>query len=307
MTVTMLGAPGSGKTTFMLGMYAALASGRNGFFMQAESRDVEREIALSWNAIADTGSLPFSTREPRRYPMVFKDGPTPVALVDWHDYRGGVMSERQSNPEAASLLERLRTSHSVYVMIDGARLRESIDGMGHLRTRMVSTERVSIGRIAEDARRITTVLHIALRDRDIYPSSLVFVVTKADLLTDVIEDFRSWLIEVVRELFPIAFGEGINSLVVPVTVGHFGPSPDVQTVDPGSVNPIGVDSPIMGSMAWFLRQSYKPGLADILHAENERLANTIAHLFDALHGLPVIVDGSVQLLVTSTQAVGLRP
>ena len=85
MTVTMLGRRNSGKTTFTLGMYAVLAAGFKGFSLQAGTLNEELDIANSWNHLADDSLWPPGTRASQSYRMALKDGPTPVALIDWED------------------------------------------------------------------------------------------------------------------------------------------------------------------------------------------------------------------------------
>jgi hypothetical protein len=69
-----------------------------------------------------------TTSSPRAYRLVFKDGPTPVALIDWEDYRGGAIFDRSDGPDVPRLRERIHASDSFYLTIDGAQLRESMNG-----------------------------------------------------------------------------------------------------------------------------------------------------------------------------------
>src|SRR5690242_3163575 len=96
MTVTMLGPANSGKSTFLLGMYAILSGGDHGYFMHAAEADQDLDLSEAWDALIDDGILPPPTAETfeRQYDFVFKYGFSSILEIDWLDYRGGAIADR---------------------------------------------------------------------------------------------------------------------------------------------------------------------------------------------------------------------
>lgn len=280
MTVTMLGRRNSGKTTFTLGMYAVLAAGFKGFSLQAGTLNEELDIANSWNHLADDSLWPPGTRASQSYRMALKDGPTPVALIDWEDYRGGALFDLSEEPDAARLHERLHESDSVYVLVDGEALREYLKEGG--------IQRLGAHRIS--AILVNLFNHVRERARPL--PSIVILVTKSDLLDDDPKAYRQdEIVRVIRELLPICFVPKITTLICPVTLGRF--SPDF------AADPHQFHKPILWSMLNFLQQQHVATLAAIesdrssgpqsavsrLRARSDREAALIERLGYALLGI----------------------
>lgn len=265
MTVTMLGGPGSGKTTFLLGMYAVLSSGYHGFSLQARTLDTQFDLAGEWNAIVDAGRMPPPTAYPQTYPLVLKDGPTPLALIDWTDYRGGAVYDRSTEPGVTNLQEQLRKSDIVYFAINAVHLRD-LDG-----TPVATIERLT------GSRRIQTLLMHAARERMAEGKAIpamIIIITKADLLVDKAQD---QIFRCVRELFPICFADKSTSLLCSVSIGNLGSVEQKRAFAPEMLNPRQLQNPILCSALWFLERQ-----------RNERMAAMIGRLRNALSDTPVL-------------------
>ncbi|MFD0635025.1 hypothetical protein ACFQ9X_29295 [Catenulispora yoronensis] len=61
--VTMLGTKGSGKTTYLLGMYAVLSAGVQGHTLVTTDLDDDEDMADAWYELCDNGRVP--RRPPR--------------------------------------------------------------------------------------------------------------------------------------------------------------------------------------------------------------------------------------------------
>lgn len=252
MTVTTLGGTLSGKTTFMLGAYAALSAGFRGFSLQAATLEDELHIARAWNEMADGGQLPPPTSSPRAYRLVFKDGPTPVALIDWEDYRGGAIFDRSDGPDVPRLRERIHASDSFYLTIDGAQLRESMNG--------------NSSKVTRAARQMTLIVQSsALRGKISLPP-LVILVTKADLLGGAKGEGQAQvqyeIVRALQDLLPWCFVPGARILICPVAVGHS--DPDSKRSIDFTVSPYQVHKPILWSVLKFLQQQNEASLAKVI-------------------------------------------
>jgi hypothetical protein len=272
MTVTMLGDPGSGKTTFLLGMYAVLSSGYRGFSLQARTLDTQLDLADAWNAIVDAGRMPPPTAQLQSYPLVLKDGLTPVALIDWKDYRGGAINDRSSEPGVTDLWEQIRKSDIVYLAVNAAHLLERLDGTP------VSTIERLIG-----SRRIQMLLMYAARERMAAGKAMpamIIVITKADLLSDKAKtssQAQDQIFRCVREVFPICFADETTSLLCSVSLGNLGSLEHKRAFDPDVVNPRQLHKPILCSALWFLQRQ-----------RNERTTAVIERLGKVLSDTPTL-------------------
>src|SRR5262249_54193366 len=120
-----LGTTGSGKSTYLLGMYAVMSAGLQDYFLYAEDADQDLDLSDAWDLLCDTGELPPANNvdEYREFSFVFKQGVTPLLGIDWMDYRGGAVSARGDSAEDVGMLRaRLEQSDSVYLVVDGEQL-----------------------------------------------------------------------------------------------------------------------------------------------------------------------------------------
>jgi hypothetical protein len=238
-TVTMLGTSKSGKTTYLLGMYATLSAGQDGFFLHADDPDLDLDLSESWDALMDEGLLPPPTpNEPKTYPFVFKSGLTRLLDIDWLDYRGGAMTDRTTASDAERLVSRLAASDSIYLTLDGALLAQGVDERSFLTARRHTK-----------AERMTWFVQNAASKLGRVPS-LVVLVTKFDLVAARCPDGAAAVesaIDAARDILPIAFETGVTALICPVSLGDLG-MPVAERVDPTSVAPRWVHKPMLFSM-----------------------------------------------------------
>lgn len=244
LTVTALGNKGSGKTTFLIGMYAHLSAGQNGYFLSADP-DTDLNLANKWDKLLDDGVLPPPNEADNiSYKFRFLDGLRPLLGVDWLDYRGGALEEEtgSASGDVAGLQDRLRKSDCVYLVLDGGYLVDPVSNA----TRLGIMRRASL-------RRMTSLLQTAVDARieaKTSPPSIVILITKTDLIPPARRDA---LVPDITTLLPVCFSEGLTTLVCPVMLGDFGINPE-QRVNPRDIAPHNLHLPIIFGLAEYMYQ-----------------------------------------------------
>lgn len=270
LTVTALGNKGSGKTTFLIGMYAHLSAGQNGYFLSADP-DTDLNLADKWDRLLDDGVLPPPNEADNiSYKFRFLDGLKPLLGVDWLDYRGGALEEEtgSASGDVVGLQDRLKKSDCVYLVLDGGYLVDPVSNA----TRLGIMRRASL-------RRMTSLLQTAVDARTeakAFPASIVVLITKTDLIPPV---RREMLVPDIMKLLPICFSEGLTSLICPVMLGDFGINPEAR-VNPRDIAPHNLHLPIIFGLAEYMYQ-LSFGIRQASMAQSQRYA-TLEKNFAAL-------------------------
>jgi len=250
--LTMLGTTGSGKTTFLLGMYNTMSLGVQGYFLYTEDPDEGFDLGEAWDRLIEGGELPQPTAEDqsKRYQFVFNHGFDTLVTVEWLDYRGGAMIGRaNSASDVAQLRGQLGASDSIYLVFDGGKLTPWLDG------------KASITSVQKELRirEMTQLVQHAIQDRkrnDLPLPSLVVVITKADLLAGpgrMVWDALTTIIDNLKTLVEAAYVEGVTTLLCPVQVGNFGPTRPLK-VDVRDIDPMGLHRPMIFSLMHYLSE-----------------------------------------------------
>jgi hypothetical protein len=257
-TVTMLGTSGSGKSTFMLGMYAILAGGVRGYFAHA-SHDDHLQLMDQWDLLYDDGRLPPPTPEiPRNYRFHFLQGLDPLLGIDWMDYRGGALSDRANSSDTAELIRRMAASDCVYLVLDGTVVAEWVRGM--FEAAAAARDLPDLGRLRRKLRveDMTGMLLRSItvrRDEGKRPPALVVVITKMDTLTTISKlpqhETMGLIRDYLSDLLPAAHAEGVTTLLQPVQLGDFG-TERTDVVDKDSVAPRDLEKPFIFTFLEFL-------------------------------------------------------
>lgn len=256
-TLTMLGATGSGKTTYLHGMYATLSSGVNGYFMYASDPDVDLDLAEAWGELCTEGTLPLPTAEvPTSWDFRFLHGVLPLLEIDCMDFRGGASTQRgnrEDSPEDIALLRaRIAVSDAVFLVLDGQHVAQWIaDGAHGNRNRATDPMK-----IAGLSRAISGVVGERLEAGEPAPS-LVILVTKADLISQgtgmTVREALAVAGKNLANLVPVVASEGVSAMLCPVQLGKF-PGAALSTVDPGAVNPKNLHQPIIFALLHYLTE-----------------------------------------------------
>lgn len=121
MKVVMLGEQQAGKTTYMSLMYEAMETGVEGFSVRAKAPDVRGSLLQAAAAIQN-GTYPEATSHPSRFELILRSAGADVLPFTWHDYRGGALRERSSDPQVAQLHADLREAGGIVVFCDAYEL-----------------------------------------------------------------------------------------------------------------------------------------------------------------------------------------
>jgi len=253
LTLTMLGAANSGKTTFLLGMYDILSTGLHGYFTFTEDPDQAVNLRDAWDLLVDKGELPLpnDVDQSKYYRFVFNHGFTPLITVDWMDYRGGALDDHTtSGSDVSELRERLNRSDSIYLILDGGVIAKWLDDPAKL---PLAKRRLQVRAMTDHLQR--AMQH--RREKGLPFPSIVVIITKADLLRSPSRGVGQALAQVVDQLealLPVVFAVGVTALVCPVKVGDFGDSGEerVTSVDVKTIDPVGLHRPTIFSLMHYL-------------------------------------------------------
>jgi hypothetical protein len=290
-TMTMLGATGCGKTTYLLGMYAVLSSGVNGYFLLADDPDADLDLAEAWEELCENGTLPEATStEPVSHGFVFKHGMKTLLEIDCQDFRGGAGNERprtrgpaagatptaDAEDDVTLLRRRLDVSDTVVLALDGQHVARWIaDGAPAGLDRAHDPMRIA---------RLSMAISRVMEDR--FTSgrptpAIVVLVTKADQLDRLSgRSTRDALDVIMRNLFnlvPVLASEGATVMLCPVQIGRFD-GPDATSVRPDQISPKNLHKPITFSLMHYLteiiprREADAAGLDRLLDEQNQELA-----------------------------------
>jgi hypothetical protein len=283
----MLGASGSGKTLFLHGMYAMLSAGVGGWFMYTWDPDDDTDIMDVWTLLNDKGEPPPPTDVDgqKRYEFVFNHGITPMIAIDCVDFRGGVADGRLGEAkDVAEMRERLQQTDSVYLVLDGGRLAEwliKIKDLGEDEriTRNPANDPMRIARLS----RFVSDAAAARRSRGKLAPSVVVLITKSDLISGITGMPKGQALRLAAKrlhtIVPIAYAEGVTTLVCPVQVGRFGPDQH-QRVKPEDLDPVGLHQPFIFSLWHYLTEAIEDDTETLrqLHEQNARAYQEINEL-----------------------------
>lgn len=278
-TVTMLGTSGSGKSTFMLGMYAILAGGVRGYFAHA-AHDDHLQLMDQWDLLYEDGRLPPPTPErTRNYRFHFLQGLEQLLLIDWMDYRGGALSDHSSSADTAELIKRMVASDGVYIVLDGMVVAEWVRAM--VEAAVEQRGPLELGRLRRKLRveDMTGILLRSITDREHEgkpPPSLVVVITKMDTLTTItklpLHETMGLIRDYLPDLLPAAHAEGVTTLLQPVQLGDFG-TEQTEVVDKNSVAPRDLEKPFIFTFLEYLTNRIAEE-NQFLHAVTKQHAKT---------------------------------
>jgi GTPase SAR1 family protein len=254
--ITMLGKSGAGKTVYMSAMYARLVDGVRDIAIRAIDPSIDLELRDIVKSCLLDGTWPAGNiGEQKVYNFELLVHGTPVAAVNWIDYRGGDILDLESEATRA-IRARIRESHAVMWMIDMTTIK------GKSFTNMAARLQTDIGRYAALCHENTTP----------DPKAWIFVRTKSDTVRDstgkvdlalAAKQLKMHLGDTARNVvYTGAYSRGI---IIPVSSS--GP---VRTVEnqqiPEGDDPLNVHWPFLIA------------LASLLEGELQRLLETNAKL-----------------------------
>ena len=206
--ITMLGTTGSGKTCFMVGMYAVMQLGIQGFTLTAQDSDEDIDLSDKWEQLLDGGEerYPHATNQTHDYAFDFSYGFCKLMGFDWLDYRGGALRDKGTQADVQTLEKHLHESSCVFLCVSGEYLKKPIESQHEIQNLKTKTR-------VDRMNQFLQKLHNGKG-----PIPVVIAITKFDLCShrtreDVTEDIKS----LFNPLF--ANDGGWRVMICPVSLG----------------------------------------------------------------------------------------
>ena len=121
--ITILGTTGAGKTSYLLGMYAVMQTGVQGFTLAAKDMDLDLELTERWEKLISlTGEDRWPTPNAATmeyYGFDFGYGFRSLMGFEWLDYRGLALSDRSTEQDVGDLVQFLQESECLFLSISG--------------------------------------------------------------------------------------------------------------------------------------------------------------------------------------------
>ena len=231
--ITMLGTTGAGKTSYLLGMYAAMQSGIQGFTLSAKDIDLDLELTERWEQLislqgADRWPVP-NAGVVEHCHFDFNYGFRPIMGFEWIDYRGLALSDRSNEHDVQELSQYLTSSECVFLTISGE----------HLQSKVTPT---TVREIKSDRMNQFLQLYISnqYKPTSAKPFPIAIIITKYDLCH---HRKREEVIGDIKKLFQALFtpNSGWLVMICPVSLGK-----ELETdSDNGMIVPVNVHLPIV--------------------------------------------------------------
>lgn len=237
--ITMLGSSGSGKTCYMLAMYAVMSTGISGFTFTTQDPDDDLDLADDWERLEVKGEWPDPTIQSKDWLFDCSYGFKKIKGFKWHDYRGGALTDRSKPEDRQVLLQKFNNSSCIILCISGEVLRDSV--RGH-----------PIG-VPREVRQFNTLM-TKFREETGKTVPVVIAITKSDLCKDIleegVEEIKSWL----NALF--ALDSGWLIVVCPVSLG-------TGNQNNFEIHPENVHLPVTFAISHALQKDIKDTLSSI--------------------------------------------
>ena len=239
--ITMLGTTGAGKTSYLLGMYAVMQTGVQGFTIAAKDLDVDLELTERWE------KLIFVTGEDRwptpnaatmeEYSFDFSYGFRPLIGFEWLDYRGLALSDRSTEQDVKDLIQYLAGSQCLFLCISGEHLTEPVTPST---VREIKSDRMN--------QFIQQYISKQKKPDPQNPFPVAIIITKYDLCQ---HREREDIVADVQQLFQALFtpNSGWFTMICPVSLGK----ELCEDTHNGTIVPVNVHLPVVFSVYAQLR------------------------------------------------------
>jgi GTPase SAR1 family protein len=227
--ITMLGTTGAGKTSYLLGMYAVMQTGIQGFTLAAKDMDLDLELIQRWEKLI---SLKGEDRWPtpnaaamEYYGFDFSYGFRPLMGFEWLDYRGLALSDRSTEQDVAELVQYLQVSACLFLCISGEHLTGELTPNT---VREIKSDRMN--------QFVQQYVSNNKQPNSQEPFPVAIIITKYDLCH---HREREAIIADVKKLFQALFtpNSGWLVMICPVSLGRdLGDDPDNAKIVPVNVH-----------------------------------------------------------------------
>ncbi len=229
---TILGTTGAGKTSYLLGMYAVMQTGVQGFTLSARDMDVGLDLIERWEQLIaikgeDRWPAP-NAGSVEHYTFDFSYGFRVIQGLEWIDYRGLALSDRSSQQDVSDLANYLSKSSCIFLCISGEYL---IDKISPNTVREIKSDRMN--------QFIQQYISNNQQPNKDSPFPVAIIITKYDLCH---HRDKQAVIEDIKKLFQALFtpNSGWLVMICPVSLGK----ELCDNPDTGSIVPVNNHLPI---------------------------------------------------------------
>jgi hypothetical protein len=262
MRISMLGATGSGKSSYLSVMYHDIVRGQYSYTFKADN-EVRLRVNAEIDALRRGKPLePTDETSPKGHNYTIgalRDGVfTALVEIELTDFRGGaILYPGAADTDSAQLYAELTKSDSIFVVFDGTHF----------------TEPVTPGRYeaiagATNVNHIATLIGGVLVDRqDRQLPSVAVLLTKSDRVSGQPRK-PGEVRQNVQALLPVAFDLGHKSGFFPVSIGEFVTEDGTSRL--AAIDPNGVAGPVFFAVACFLADHQEVLRGERLKIETSR-------------------------------------
>jgi GTPase SAR1 family protein len=225
--ITMLGYTGTGKTCYMIGMYAFMKLGINGFTLSEQDLDRDLNLTEMWEFLIDKRTWPKGSTQNINYIFDFNYAFQPIMGFEWLDYRGAALSDSCSKEEVQKLIEQIKQSDCLFLCISAEDLQLTSKMK---RARAIKADRMNV---------LISEIGKAVKPTANKPFPVSFVITKFDQYPK--SNDPQQVIEAIKEIFPTFWtSPGWIVSVCPVSLGkELG-----ENFEEGEIDPVNVHIPV---------------------------------------------------------------
>lgn len=207
---TALGLSGSGKSCYVLGLYAQMSMGVEKFNIIAEN-DITRELEDKMDYLGDEKKgmdrFPSGTSlnecTDYRFTLYFQNNP--IMEVSWLDYGGGILHDKGENSDVYNdLTKSIEESTALYIFIDGEKLCYHDFDEKKKKTAWYCSSKIN-----------PFITYFANKHNHILPP-IIFVITKIDLCRSYMKDDNE-IMMLVAKCFSSVFGEKTENVYITAT------------------------------------------------------------------------------------------
>ena len=118
----MVGHSGSGKTSFMAGMYKYLGEDKSGYGITAKNSNQKKQLQKMANSL-ERGIYPSGTDVQSKYEFAFTALGEELVPFNWIDYRGGILlSDDPDDKDIDKFMDAIKKADALVIFLDGQKL-----------------------------------------------------------------------------------------------------------------------------------------------------------------------------------------
>lgn len=208
---TALGLSGSGKTCYVLGLYAQMSIGVNQFNITTEN-DIARNLENRMDSLCDQTKeridrFPVGTSlndcTDYRFKLHYQNAP--IISVSWMDYAGGLLHDKGEKSEGYEKLSKsIEESTALYIFIDGEKLCKQT----------FEEKKYEIGWHCSS--KINPFITEFANTHEVLPP-IIFVITKMDLCRPFFKGGNEEVMRVIGECFSSVWGDKTENVYITAT------------------------------------------------------------------------------------------